>query len=253
VKGGQVQYDDDGAIYTVYFYDGPEVHLCTIWKDVVPDGILGCGYSQAQNDSDKSDFETNYKPTANTAITKRAADGRMVSVHSIVKYTKNFSLRAFSFQTSTPSSMHNCSPTAAMGDVTMKCYDGSGTDVTSSPSTAVKTVLDLEPSFLYEVIGGWVDIPDASRTAIATDGPQTWYMSAIGVPDVPGAYGGSIPFVHEVDLALIPTGSSHVVSDGRATSLMIPNGTYHTGKLRWIVKHPTGAARWFQILVETFQ
>jgi hypothetical protein len=181
------------------------------------------------------------------------ADGRSITVHSIVKYTKNFSLRAFSFQTCTPSSVHNASPNGAMTDVTMKCFDSGGTDVTSSPSTAVKTVLDLEPSFLYEVIGGWVDIPDASRTAITTDGPGNWYMSAVGVPDVPNAYGGSIPFVHEVDLALIPSGVSHVVSDGRATSLMVPSGTYHTGKLRWIVKHPTGSVQWFQMMVETFQ
>lgn len=67
-KSGNYQYDSDGNIYTVYFYDGSEVHLCTIWQGIVPDGVVNGGYSQVQNDSDKSDFETNFKPNANARI-----------------------------------------------------------------------------------------------------------------------------------------------------------------------------------------
>lgn len=67
-KNGNHQYDDDGLAYTIYFYDGPEVHSCTIWKGVVPDGIITGGYSQATNDSDKSDFETNFKPFSNKSL-----------------------------------------------------------------------------------------------------------------------------------------------------------------------------------------
>lgn len=65
-----VQYDDDGTMYTIYGYDGPEVHMCQIWQGNVPDSAQ-TSYSQAQNDSDKSDFETNYKPTANQSMTYR--------------------------------------------------------------------------------------------------------------------------------------------------------------------------------------
>lgn len=63
-----IQYDDDGVIYTIYGYDGPEVHICVIYKGLVPDGIINSGYSQVQNDADKSDFETNYKSTANSRL-----------------------------------------------------------------------------------------------------------------------------------------------------------------------------------------
>lgn len=72
-KSGIHQYDDDGYIYTIYFYDGPEVHLCTIWKVTVPDGIIDGGYSQGQNDSDKLDFETNYKPFSNKPLVPKSA------------------------------------------------------------------------------------------------------------------------------------------------------------------------------------
>jgi hypothetical protein len=64
-----VQYDDNGVTYEIFAFDGPLVYTCAIWKGAVPDGvILSGGYSQGQNDSDKSDFETNYKPFANKRI-----------------------------------------------------------------------------------------------------------------------------------------------------------------------------------------
>jgi len=63
-----LQYEEDAEIYLVYGYDVPEVLSCTIWKGVVPVGIVAGGYSQAQNDADKADFETNYKPYANRSI-----------------------------------------------------------------------------------------------------------------------------------------------------------------------------------------
>ena len=68
-KSLQPQYvDDDGVTYFIYGYDLPEVLTCTIWKGTVPATVINGGYSQAQNDSDKSDFETNYKPYANAPI-----------------------------------------------------------------------------------------------------------------------------------------------------------------------------------------
>lgn len=64
----KVQYEDDGFVYLIYGYDGPEVLTCSIWKSIVPPSVVNGGYSQAQNDTDKTDFETNYKPSANGGI-----------------------------------------------------------------------------------------------------------------------------------------------------------------------------------------
>jgi len=96
-----------------------------------------------------------------------------------------------------------------------------------------------------------MDVPDASREAIIAGGPGLWYISAIGVPDVPVAYGGSIPFVYEVDVALVPSGQQRIESDACAVSYLKPSA-YLTNKLRWIIKHPAGAQQWFQIFVRTF-
>ena len=74
-KGGQYQHDDDGIAYTIYFYDGPEVHLTTIYKGDVPDGVVA-GYSQAQNDADKAEWLALYAAASNRALSPKAADGR---------------------------------------------------------------------------------------------------------------------------------------------------------------------------------
>lgn len=80
IKNGQYQYNDDGAMYKIWFYDGPEVHLCNIWKDTVPYGIVNGGYSQEQNNLDKIDFEDNYKLLGNKQINKIDSEGRPVNV-----------------------------------------------------------------------------------------------------------------------------------------------------------------------------
>jgi hypothetical protein len=77
-KHGRYQYDDDGTVYTVWFYDGPEVHLCTIWQGTVPDAVVQAGYSQEQNDADKADFLANYQATANKQLSPELTDqGRL--------------------------------------------------------------------------------------------------------------------------------------------------------------------------------
>lgn len=55
-----LQYYQDSIKYIIYGYDGPEIHTTIIWIREVPYTIIG-SYSQEQNDSDKADFEANFK------------------------------------------------------------------------------------------------------------------------------------------------------------------------------------------------
>jgi len=64
----KIQYEENLSIYLIYGYDLPEVVTCIIWKGTVPDSVISAGYSQAQNDSDKADFEASFKPYANRSI-----------------------------------------------------------------------------------------------------------------------------------------------------------------------------------------
>lgn len=62
-----LQYDETSEIYELFAIDGPIVYLATIYKGVVPDGVLPV-YSQSQNDSDKIDFGDNFKAFANRPV-----------------------------------------------------------------------------------------------------------------------------------------------------------------------------------------
>jgi hypothetical protein len=67
-KSLKPQYEESTEAYFIYGYDIPEVLTCTIWKGVVPESVINGGYSQATNDADKDNFETNFKPYANRSI-----------------------------------------------------------------------------------------------------------------------------------------------------------------------------------------
>ena len=76
-KSLNTQYDETDNSYSIWGYDGPEVHVCAIYKTSVPDFVLAAGYSQEQNDADKNDFETHFKSKANMPVDPpRATDGK---------------------------------------------------------------------------------------------------------------------------------------------------------------------------------
>ena len=69
LKNLNIQYDNDGTVYTIYAFDNDATaYSCTIWIGTVPSSVINSGYSQSQNNSDLSDFTTNYLSTANQKI-----------------------------------------------------------------------------------------------------------------------------------------------------------------------------------------
>lgn len=84
-KALQIQYVEDTTIYTIFALDQGVVYVTDIFKGTItnPDP----NYSQSQNDTDKSDFETNYKTTANKAITTQT-----VTTHSASTATSTVAL-----------------------------------------------------------------------------------------------------------------------------------------------------------------
>jgi len=247
IKGFLPQYEEESGKYSIWGYDGPEVHLCEIWTGIVPASVE-VTYSQSQNDADKADFETNFKPTANKTLEMKALDGRPIVKTSVGVPGNLFRLRPFSFSTCNPTSLHNHKPCGtAYSDVTIKEYDVDNVELTSDYSTSVRTVVDFEAVTDYELIGGWMETEDSLHSTT----PGTWYLSAYGAPDIPAQYGGCIDFVSEADLSLL---SDHAIEmDGRATSFIKYDPTYHSGKIRFTIKHPAGSIKWFQIFLEIFK
>jgi hypothetical protein len=177
------------------------------------------------------------------------SDGRAIVKTSTANRTNNFKLRTFSFQTSSGSgSIHNVNPVNNLdhGDMTLTMYDVNGS-VTLDPTQSVKDVVDFMPTYNYEIIGGFADLP---QNLLGTT-PGQWFIAAIGVPEVPAQYGGQIDFISEVDIALVT--AVRVESDGVSVSYMPYNyAGMNTNKLRFIIKHPIGAVRPFQIYLRHF-
>jgi hypothetical protein len=71
VKGFRLQCETSDDRYQIWAYDGPEAHLCVIWRGSVPSE----SYDQTQNDLDLADFEANYLATTNLALQKVSAAG----------------------------------------------------------------------------------------------------------------------------------------------------------------------------------
>lgn len=245
--GAQQHVEQDGT-YVIWFYDGPEVYIARIWQGEVPADIVAGGYTQEQNDADKADFVANYLPTSNGTIQRVTRDGRLAVRTTAAEGTgKLFRLRALYFETASNTLVNKHPDGTSYGDAALTCFDAEGDVVTGDYSTAVRTVVDFEPTNSFELLGGWLDI-DASIAAAHTD---AWWVCVIAVPDIPAAYGGSIEFVQPLNLELIH--SKRIAMDGRASTVMKYDPVNHTGKVRIAIDHPVGAVKDFQICLETFQ
>jgi hypothetical protein len=182
------------------------------------------------------------------------ADLRQEVRNTTAKRTTNFNLRAITFYSAKAGSVHNVNPStdADFGDATLNLSKWNGTAwEAANDSDATRTIIDFEPTYNYEIIGGQIDLPSDLKDGTTNQ----WYLSAVGVPDYgAGApFYGSVPFINEVNLEAVTT--QKVVSDGRAISYMAYNyaGYPHTNKMRVIVKHPAGAQKRFQLLLEHFR
>lgn len=142
----------------------------------------------------------------------------------------------FSFKTADLDSLHHkkLDNSTNFGFFTYKIYDSNNVEITdpANESNAVKTVLDFEPpSIDYEIIGG--------KFYQASQPGSNIYVHVIAVPDVPEAYGGSVPFVSDANLKILPVGLAFE-TDGKVPKLMRYSATNHTSKLRFIFYHSTG-------------
>lgn len=174
------------------------------------------------------------------------ADNRLQTRTTIAQMGRH-RMRCLTFYTSDPTKLHNmkCDYTD-YGDVVQKEFNSSDEEITEAPySASVVTQLDFEPDHDYEIIGGEVSVPEDLRGGVT----DAWYAACIGVPDVPEAQGGNVNFVNCANLEAFD-GTLDI--DGRATTYMTYNADYHTGKIRFLFRHPAGASKRFQIFLELF-
>ena len=251
VKGSPLQYEDDGNVYTIWTYDANEVHVCTIWKGTLLDS-LATNYSQVQNDADKADFETNYKPSGNAPLYQLDTDGAQIVRIKAAKKGWSFWAVPIEFTTSLLSNNIYCKDASGndISGVSYKIYDSSDVQITV-PGIAgvnlggcVKTVIDFEPAFDYEMIGG--------SLRINSNPSQDVRLWIVGAPDIPAIYGGSKEFASGINLKFMAPDASFDI-DGRVTKYITYNATDHRGKPRIILKHPAGLQLNIQVIIHTYR
>lgn len=167
--------------------------------------------------------------------TPKDADGAVISRTKAAKAGWTYHLTAPEFTTSTIGSLyHKDVDGNDLNQATVKFYNAANTELTTQGSCdtdCVKTVLDFEPPFDFEIIGGTVKSADT-----ITEDVRLW---VIAVPDIPAEYGGSKVMVQGINLKFVEPNNG-VEADGRVSKYMAYSATYHSNKLSLVIKHPAG-------------
>jgi hypothetical protein len=135
----------------------------------------------------------------------------------------------------------------SFGDCTYTMRDAQGA-ITTIAANCKETHLDFEPHFDYELQGGILDIP----AELAGNSDDAWEVHVLAVPDIPAASGGCIVFIANPHIKWLK-GKTLTVDASLNPSELKYSSTYHTNKIRIIIKHPLGAKSNFQINYKIFK
>lgn len=230
-----IQWREDSENYYLEAYDGSYGMSCILNKllsDEVPE------------------FEATYKAVGNQSFSD--IDG--IPFMRLKASKKGWSFWALPIEINTSLLSGNlfCKDSNGVDipGITVKIYDAQGVEITVpglaniNLSLCTKTVIDFEPAFDYEMIGG--------SLRINSNPAQDVRLWIVGAPDIPAIYGGSKEFASGVNLKFLAPDSSFEI-DGRVTKYVTYNATDHRGKLRVILKHPAGLSLNCQILIHTYR
>lgn len=211
-----------------------------------------CFESSIEKDSgsDQTDFETNYKSLANKSAPAQIidSDGALLSRIRVTAAGWQYQFHGIEFKSSQLDSVYSKKEDGTdFGFATVKCYDSDDVQLTTQgdcDTSSVKTVLDWEPTHDYEIIGGLFKQLEIPATNIR--------MWVVGVPDVSEANGGSKPFMANINLRYVGLEEGTRI-DGRAAKFLAYNATYHTNKIRIILKHSAGYKHDIHMIMEIFK
>lgn len=180
--------------------------------------------------------------------TPKDTDGSPLTRGKVTQTGWSYQLHSVEFKTSQLDSIYakDASGTS-WGHTTIKCYNDETTESsnqTDADSNCVKTVIDWEPTYDYEIIGGLF-----KQKAVPTNPIRLW---VIAVPDISAGSGGSKLFVAGVNLQFIGL-EDGIRVDGRATKRLAYNATYHTNKMRMILRHNAGDKHDLNMIFEIFK
>lgn len=122
--------------------------------------------------------------------------------------------------------------------ISCKIYDENDNEITEAGvdnvnlNSCVKTVIDFEPEYDFEIIGG--------EYRVNQNPEQDFRVWIIGAPDIPAIYGGSKEFISGINIKFLAPDSAFFV-DGRVTKYFTYNSDNHQGKVRTVMRHLPGS------------
>ena len=169
--------------------------------------------------------------------TPKDSDGSILSRIKITKSGWTYQSLNFEIQTATNSNGVYCKDEDgnSLSYFTYIMKDSNGATTTTN-ADAVKTIVDLELPYDFELIKGAVRQKERPATDI--------YYHCIIVPDISYANGGSRALVRCVDLSFISP-DERIELDGKSPKLLTYNTTYHTNKIRFVINHNQGVQHKF--------
>jgi hypothetical protein len=231
-----IQWTEDEHTYFLKALDGAFTMECNLSKD-------------NQNEH-LSQFEATYKALGNQSFSD--IDGIPFARLKASKKGWSFWAVPIELTTSCIGGSVYCKDAGGtdIPGITCKIYNGSGVEITVpglldvNLATCTTTILDFEPAFDYEMIGG--------ALRINSNPSQDVRLWVVGAPDIPAIYGGSKEFASGVNLKFMAPDSSFEI-DGRVTKYVTYNASTHQGKLRIILKHPAGSNINLQFIIHTYR
>lgn len=210
---------------------------------LVGDGVKTLQYPESENYL-KFINEFNYN--------NKDIDGAVIVRHKAARKGWSFLSLPPEITTSTIGGSLYCKDSSGndITGISCKIYNSNNDEITTpglenaNLSTCVKTILDVELPFDYELIGGALRV-----TTSPSDDIRLWI---IGAPDIPSQYGGSKEFASGINLKFLSADNSFDI-DGRVAKFITYNPATHQGKLRILLKHAAGLTVNMQVMIHLYR
>jgi hypothetical protein len=246
-----IQYITLGGNYICKAFDGNFTVQC-----LLPIGV---------GDTDTIDFEINFKDAGNKKLSQKDSDGATIMRSKTTRTGWHYEPRSIDFVTSKYNSLYNRRHTGntlydgtEYGDAALFFFDASGASLvkgaeessvdfqTRLDENCVRTQIDWQSTVEIDIIGATVSILNPPS---GEDRAWAWVIVA---PDIPLAYGGSVPFMAGGWNLRFFEKESTTFLDGRGVKAFLPDFVYNSNKMRVVIKHELGAKIECQFVVEKF-
>jgi len=232
-KKANIQYFERDYGYDLCAVDGTLHYICVV-----------------KDSADISDFEANYKASANKTIIEADPDGRQIVRSATTSKGWRYLAHVLEVQTSTVGGCFSQDwQGSSRADFTLKFYDDQDQELTTQQdldSSCVKTVLTLSPDYDYDIIGG-----NIHQYSTPTENVRLWVVA--GAPELGAA--GVKEFVGGLNMKYMGI-NEQIQTDGRSSARMkkVTEGVpYNTNQMQYIIKHPAGIKHDLMLVVEYFR